>query len=152
MPVKHVENDFSAESSNPDLTALTASTSSSLAALQCYEDDCLDVELEPQELPQSINALAQENFLDFFELQDRDTPLDLLPRLERVKGILYHKFFENMGKNLVRQYVVPEHLREQLYIVSIIVNSEGILEWRQLRMNFARDFTFLCFQKAWSFM
>ena len=60
MPVKHVEIDLSAESPNPDLTALTASTTSGLAALQCYEDedDCLDVELEPQELPQSINALA----------------------------------------------------------------------------------------------
>ena len=78
MPVKHVEIDFSAESPNPDLTALTPSTASGLAALQCYEDDYLEVELEPQDLPQSINALAQDNSLDFFELQDRDTPLDLL--------------------------------------------------------------------------
>ena len=71
MPVKHVEFDFSAESPNPDLTALTPSTTSGLAALQCYEDedDYLEVELEPQDLPQSINALAQENPLDFFELR-----------------------------------------------------------------------------------
>ena len=34
MPVKHVEIDFSAESPNPDLTALTPSTTAGLAALQ----------------------------------------------------------------------------------------------------------------------
>ena len=56
MPVKHDETEFPAESSNPDLPALIASTTSGLASLQCYqdEDDCLDVELEFQELPQSI--------------------------------------------------------------------------------------------------
>ena len=124
------------------------------------------MELEPQDLPQSINALAQDNPLDFFQLQDRGTPLDLLreqmkdpnireaitwisqrknpdtlysnwelkkyhkqlPRLELVKGILYRKFFDNTGKNFVRQYVVPKRLREEFYIVFIIVNSEDILE------------------------
>ena len=90
MPVNHVEIDFLAESPNPDLTALTASTTSGLAALQCYEDDddYLDVKLEPQGLPQSINALAQENTHAFFELLQNDAPLDLLSKQMKAANIL----------------------------------------------------------------
>ena len=174
MPVNHVEIYFSAELPNPDLISLTASATPGLAALQCYEDDddYLHVKLEPQDLPQSINAVAQENPLDFFELQQNDAPLDLLreqmkdanirevitwisqrkntdslysnwelkknhkqlPRLELVKGVLHRKFFGNTVKTSYTGKTSCDNMSSQniyaknFYMVSMIVNSVGILE------------------------
>ena len=35
-------------------------------------------------------------------------------RLENHNGVLYRKFFSDNGRDFIRQYVVPTHLREEL--------------------------------------
>ena len=40
--------------------------------------------------------------------------LKQLPRLEIHEGVLYRKFFDDTGRNFIRQICIPKHLREEL--------------------------------------
>ena len=63
-------------------------------------------------------------------------------RLENHHGILYRKFFDDTGRNFIRQYVVPQHLRnEVLYRVhnSKYAGHPGIAKTAEL---FRRHFYF----------
>ena len=71
-----------------------------------------------------------------------------LPRLELVKGILYRKFFDKTGKNFVRQYVVPKHLREEL--LYRVHNSKfgGHLGMKATAHEFRKRFYFPMFSES----